>query len=78
MQKGFYTFKCRSCKKVHEIESIVDMLQTEIIKYLSTMLSQSSLTDRQSIRLAGLMHTANDIERMGDHCKNVAELAMEK
>ena len=24
------------------------------------------------------MHTANDIERMGDHCKNVAELAMEK
>ena len=38
------------------------MLQTEIIKYLSTMLSQF-LTDRQSIRLAGLMHTANDIER---------------
>lgn len=67
-----------AAKKVHEIEDIVDMLQTEIIKYLSTMLSQSALTDRQSVRLAGLMHITNDIERMGDHCKNVAELAMEK
>ncbi|HAA43825.1 MAG TPA: sodium-dependent phosphate transportert NtpA, partial [Ruminiclostridium sp.] len=57
---------------------IRDRLQTEIIKYLSTMLSQSALTDRQSVRLAGLMHITNDIERMGDHCKNVAELAMEK
>jgi phosphate:Na+ symporter len=77
-KKAFIHSNVEAAKKVHEIESIVDMLQTEIIKYLSTMLSQSSLTDRQSIRLAGLMHTANDIERMGDHCKNVAELAMEK
>jgi phosphate:Na+ symporter len=77
-KKAFINSDTDAAKKVHEIESIVDMLQTEIIKYLSTMLSQSSLTERQSIRLAGLMHITNDIERMGDHCKNVAELAMEK
>lgn len=77
-KKAFIESSKNCAKKVHEIEDIVDMLQTEIVKYLSTMLSQSSLTERQSIRLAGLMHITNDIERMGDHCKNVAELAMEK
>jgi phosphate:Na+ symporter len=62
-------------KKVHEIEDTVDMLQFEIVKYLSTMLSQSTLTERQSIRLAGLMHVSGDIERMGDHCENIADFA---
>lgn len=61
---------------VFEIEETVDMLQDEIIKYLSTMLSSGTLTDRQSIRLAGLMHITGDIERIGDHCKNIAEFAL--
>lgn len=65
-------------KKVIEIEELVDILQGEIVKYLSTMLSEGTLTERQSIRLSGLMHVANDIERMGDHCKNVVEFAMQK
>ncbi|TYQ16182.1 UNVERIFIED_CONTAM: phosphate:Na+ symporter [Acetivibrio alkalicellulosi] len=77
-KKAFIEEDMECAKKVHEIEEIVDMLQCEIVKFLSTMLSQSSLTDRQSIRLAGLMHVTNDIERMGDHCKNIAEFAVEK
>lgn len=77
-KKALINSDSEAAKMVHELEDVVDMLQTEIIKYLSTMLSQSSLTDRQSVRLAGLIHVTNDIERMGDHCKNVAELAMEK
>ena len=64
--------------KVDEIEDIVDMLQAEITRYLSAMLSVESLTDRQSIRLAGLMHVASDIERIGDHCQNISELATTK
>ncbi|MDQ2086318.1 Na/Pi cotransporter family protein [Herbivorax sp. ANBcel31] len=77
-KKAFIESDATCAKKVHEVEDIVDILQYEIVKYLSTMLSQSSLTERQSIRLAGLMHITNDIERMGDHCKNIAEFAMEK
>ena len=64
--------------KVDEIEDIVDMLQAEIIRYLSSMISVESLTDRQSIRLAGLMHVTSDIERIGDHCQNISELATTK
>lgn len=77
-KKAFIESSKNCAEKVYEIEDVIDMLQTEIIKYLSTMISQSSLTERQSVRLTGLMHITNDIERMGDHCKNVAELAMEK
>ena len=65
-------------KKVLELEETVDMLQYEIIHYLSTMLSQSTLTERQSVRLAGLMHVTGDIERIGDHCENIAEYAQLK
>lgn len=73
--KGFTKSNMEEVKKVHEIEETVNMLQDEIIKYLSTMLSQSALTERQSVRLAGLMHVVGDIERIGDHCEIIAELA---
>ena len=42
------------------------------------MLSQSTLTERQSVRLAGLMHVAGDIERIGDQCENIAGFAQFK
>jgi phosphate:Na+ symporter len=74
-RQAFVMSNMEHAKKVHEIEDIIDIVQTEIIKYLSTMLSRSSLTERQSIRLAGLMHVTNDIERIGDHCQNIAEFA---
>ncbi len=68
----------KKAQNVFEIEDVVDMLQDEIIKYLSTMLSRGTLTERQSVRLAGLMHITGDIERIGDHCKNIAEFAQIK
>jgi len=77
-KKSFTEEDMDKAKKALEIEDIVDMLQDEIVNYLSTMLSEGTLTERQSIRLSGLMHIANDIERMGDHCKNVVEFAMQK
>lgn len=77
-KKAFTESNMEEAKQVLETEEIVDMLQTEIVKYLSTMLSQGILTERQSIRLAGLMHITSDIERIGDHCKNVAEFAQMK
>ncbi|HOJ09262.1 MAG TPA: Na/Pi cotransporter family protein [Clostridiales bacterium] len=74
-RQAFVMSNMEESKKVFEIEETIDTLQTEIVKYLSTMLSRASLTERQSIRLAGLMHITNDIERIGDHCENVAEFA---
>ncbi len=65
-------------KKVHEIEDVVDMLQHEIVHYLSKLLSSSTLTEHQSIRLTGLLHIVSDIERIGDYCNNIADSALVK
>jgi len=70
---AFIKMDMKAVEKVMELEEVVDMLQDEIVKYLASMLSQGSLTEHQSTRLAGLMHVTNDIERMGDHCQNIAE-----
>jgi len=74
-KKSYILSDMDEAKKVHEYEETVDKLQCEIISYLSTMLSMSALTSRQSVRLTGLMHVVNDIERIGDYCQNIAESA---
>ncbi|MGE5529661.1 MAG: Na/Pi cotransporter family protein [Patescibacteria group bacterium] len=63
---------------VQETEDVLDHLQAQIIHYLSVIVSRSTLTEKQSDRLANLMHTTGDIERIGDHCTNIAELAAYK
>ncbi|HYH01895.1 MAG TPA: PhoU domain-containing protein, partial [Bacillota bacterium] len=60
------------------IEDNLDFLQGEIINYMSTVVSQSTLTEMESVRLADLMHVAGDMERIGDHCTNILELAQYK
>lgn len=59
-------------------EVIVDDLQEQITFYLSALLSQNSLTEAQSRRLANLLHIVADIERVGDHATNVSRLADKK
>lgn len=59
-------------------EVIVDDLQEQITFYLSALLSQNSLTESQSHRLAGLLHIVSDIERVGDHAHSIANLAEKK
>lgn len=59
-------------------EVIVDDLQEQITFYLSALLSQNSLTEAQSRRLANLLHIVVDIERVGDHATNISRLAEKK
>lgn len=59
-------------------EVIVDDYQEQITFYLSALLSQNSLTEAQSRRLANLLHIVVDIERVGDHATNVSRLAEKK
>ncbi len=71
-EKAFISSDMISIKKVHEIEDVVDMLQHEIVHYLSKLLASEQLTENQSIRLTGLLHIVSDIERIGDYCDNIA------
>jgi phosphate:Na+ symporter len=58
-------------------EGVVNTLEKEITKYL-VLIAQKSLSNKQSEILNDLMNIVNDIERVGDHTENLAELAEEK
>ncbi len=60
---------------VEQLEDMVDELEPLIVKYLSTMLSRTGLTESGAKRLTYLMHAAGDVERVADHAMNLAEAA---
>ncbi len=67
----------RSLAKVDKTEDAVDDFQTEITRYL-VELSQGRLEPNMANELPVLLHTVNDIERVGDHAVNIAEIAERK
>ena len=75
--KGFFEDDKKALKPIHNIEHAVDTLQSEITQYLIEI-SQKDLQPEESEALPVLMHSANDIERIGDHAENIKELAEQK
>lgn len=63
--------------KIFANEETLDYLENEIVRYLSHIISASSLTHENSSRIAALMHAANDIERIGDYCSNVSDNSLQ-
>ncbi len=59
---------------IEQMEDMLDGLEKELNIYLSE-LSQHSLTKHESKIVGGLMSAANDYERIGDHAKNILQLA---
>ena len=74
---GILTDDRKELAIVAEREDFIDMLQLEITSYLSA-LSRRILSDEVSIELPVLLHTVNDLERVGDHAMNIAEIAQRK
>lgn len=61
-------------EEVQSRERAVDAMQHDITKYL-VALSQQTLDDKTAQALPVLLHTVNDVERIGDHAVNIVELA---
>jgi phosphate:Na+ symporter len=72
--QGFFNRNRRLLAKVCQQEDAIDNLQKEITQYL-VEISQRSLTPEESEKLPALLHSVNDVERIGDHAENLEELA---
>jgi phosphate:Na+ symporter len=64
-------------EKVLEVEKVIDSHQKIITEYL-VKINNLSLTEKQHKLVNDLFYTITNIERVGDHAENLAELALEK
>jgi phosphate:Na+ symporter len=71
---SFYFKDEKLTKKVFEEEKRINEIEKEITQYL-IQLSNAPLTNEQHATVTTLFHAINDIERVGDHADNIAELA---
>jgi len=74
---SFLTNDFKKIDKVLELETLTDNLQSEITQYIIE-LSQRNLLPAESQSLPVLIHNVNDLERIGDHSQNLAELTRRK
>jgi len=58
-------------------DEAIDHLQETITGYIVELMEEE-LPERTSRQIPAMLHVTNDLERVGDHCKNLIELAEER
>lgn len=61
-------------KEVLKVENDINKLEKVVTKYI-VKLSNTNLDTKQHALITNLFHTINDVERVGDHAENIADLA---
>jgi len=74
---SFLESDTKRIKKTLMLETVTDNLQSEITQYIID-LSKRNLPPGEAEAVPVLIHNVNDLERVGDHCQSLAELARRK
>lgn len=72
--EALFDKKEEKIEEVYKREKIINQLQHGINHYL-VKLSNSPISESEHTIITGLFHTVSDVERVGDHAENIAELA---
>lgn len=75
--KAFMENDPEAINKVYNNENTINIIEREITDYL-VELSQLELPEEDLKLFSSTYHVINDIERIGDHAENIADLAAEK
>lgn len=67
----------KKIKTVYENEKLINLLEDEITSYL-VKLSTTQLSEQQTVIVTSMFNVINDIERIGDHAENIADMSTEK
>lgn len=74
---GFMNLQLKSVQETFRIERSINDMEKNIADFL-IKLSNSSLSDEERATVDNMFNIINDIERIGDHADNIAELAMHR
>ncbi len=58
-------------------DEVIDELQDSVTQYLVDLMD-NEIPDYVSAQVPAMLHVANDFERVGDHCKNLLEIAEQR
>ncbi|WP_432665676.1 Na/Pi cotransporter family protein [Wukongibacter baidiensis] len=72
---AFFKTDAKLAQETFKVEKIVNEMEREIASYLLKV-SNTEISGKQREMIEGLFNTINDIERVGDHADNLAELAI--
>ena len=73
--ESFFRKSEKIAKETFKLESIINDMEKEIASYL-LKISNEEVSGKDREIIDGLFNTINDIERVGDHADNLAELAI--
>jgi len=73
--KGFFNKSEKEIMEAFQIEKVVNEIERELSAYL-VKVSNTEISMKNREIVTGLFNTINDIERVGDHADNIAELAL--
>lgn len=74
---GLINGDAKTITSVFENESIINEYEKQLTEYL-VKIDTESLTPKQHSLIKNLLYTVSDIERISDHCENIAELSQNK
>ncbi|MBU0635252.1 MAG: Na/Pi cotransporter family protein [Candidatus Omnitrophica bacterium] len=75
--KGFLKGDSKALEMISKKEVVLDNLQEAIADYLMELM-QKEISPDIAKKIPALLHSINDIERIGDHSENLLELAERK
>lgn len=73
-RQAFFSGDTKLIKRVYESEDVLDEFQGALTEYL-IKISEEHLDTRQSMEYPVLLHSVNDLEKVGDYAANMASYA---